>query len=95
MKTYQLDGDMDAATMEDLKPLFEEIASCNDDVRLDLGQVTFIDSSGVGGLVFLFKRLKMRSLSMTISNAKGQPHKLFLQLRLGFLLETQTQASAA
>ncbi len=95
MKTYQVEGDMDAATMEDLKPLFEEIASCDEDIQLDLGQVSFIDSSGVGGLVFLFKRLKMRSLSMTIANAKGQPLKLFMQLRLGFLLDNTTEASAA
>ncbi|MDB5572538.1 MAG: putative anti-sigma factor antagonist [Hyphomicrobiales bacterium] len=95
MKTYRFEGDMDAVTMEDMKPLLEEIASCNDDVQLDLEAVTFIDSSGVGGLVFLFKRLRMRDLSLKIVKAKGQPQKLFLQLRLGFLLDSSQEASAA
>ena len=57
MRTLHIEGDMDASAMADMKDLFEEIAQSHEDVRLDMRNVEFIDSSGIGGVVFLFKRL--------------------------------------
>ncbi len=45
--------------MAELKATFETLGGTADDVVLDLAQVEFMDSSGVGGIVFLYKRLKM------------------------------------
>lgn len=95
MKTYKFETDMDAATMADFKPLIEEIAASEEDVQIDMSGVTFVDSSGVGGLVYLFKRLKTRSLRLVLINASGQPQRLLLQLRLGFLLADGVQDRVA
>ena len=86
MKNIYMDQDMDAATMAALKQTFEELATSEEDIRLDLAGVHFINSSGVGGIVFLFKRLRERSLTLTLTNVRGQPLRLLQQLQLGFLI---------
>ena len=95
MRTLHIEGDMDASAMSDMKSLFEEIAQSDEDVRLDMRNVDFIDSSGIGGLVFLFKRLKMAARRLEIINLDGQPKRLFLQLNLAFLLSDQKTESPA
>jgi len=94
MRIIRLDGDMDAAAMNELKPLFEELAACGDDVRLDMRNVGFIDSSGVGGVVFLFKRLKAASLKLDVARLAGQPRRLFIHLDLAFLIAPGEPAEA-
>lgn len=95
MRIIKIDGDMDAASMGELKPLFEELAACGEDVRIDMRNVSFIDSSGVGGLVFLFKRLKAASLRLDVARLEGQPKRLFMHLDLGFLVASNDAADAA
>ena len=95
MRTLHIEGDMDASAMSDMKSLFEEIAQSDEDVRLDMRNVDFIDSSGIGGLVFLFKRLKMAARRLEIINLDGQPKRLFLQLNLAFLLTDHKTETAA
>lgn len=94
MKTLHIEGDMDASAMADMKQLFEDVAASDQDVRLDLRNVEFIDSSGIGGLVFLFKRLKMANHRLEIVNLEGQPRRLFMQLNLSFLLSHTTSTAS-
>jgi anti-anti-sigma factor len=93
MRTVEIETDMDAAGMAEIKPMFEDLANSAEDVCLDLRGVQFLDSSGVGGIVFLFKRLRERSLNVTLASVKGQPLRLLRQLRLEFLLERRQAAS--
>lgn len=51
-------------------------------ISLDIGNVTFLDSSGIGIIVFLFKRLKSSGGSLEIINANGQPKDLITLLRV-------------
>jgi anti-anti-sigma factor len=51
-------------------------------ISLDIGNVTFLDSSGIGIIVFLFKRLKSSGGSLEIINANGQPKDLINLLRV-------------
>jgi anti-anti-sigma factor len=95
MRIIRLDGDMDAAAMADMKDLFEELAACGQDVRLDMRNVSFIDSSGIGGIVFLFKRLKAQGLRLETTRLKGQPQRLFLHLDLAFLIAPDEPAEQA
>lgn len=95
MQTYCVETDMDAARVETLRDVFERLSTGDEDVTIDIGRVRFIDSSGVGAIVFLFKRLKMRGRNLQIANAQGQPQRLFIQLRLTFLLAPAPRSSAA
>lgn len=79
--------DMDAAAMTRLKPLFEELGTGADDVTLDLSGVEFVDSSGIGGIVFLYKRLRIAGRKLRLRGASGQPLQLITHLRLSDLIE--------
>lgn len=92
MKNVYMDHDMDAAAMAALRQTFEDLAASGEDVSLDLSGVQFIDSSGVGGIVFLFKRLRERSHTLTLVNVRGQPLRLLQQLQLVFLIASNKAA---
>jgi anti-sigma B factor antagonist len=51
-------------------------------VILDLRELEFIDSSGVGAIVALFKRLRVIGGGLTIAGLGGQPKEIFRILRL-------------
>jgi anti-sigma B factor antagonist len=49
---------LDASTVRDFKNETQKIWNSKiDDVRVDLSEVTFLDSSGIGALLSLYKRL--------------------------------------
>jgi anti-anti-sigma factor len=77
-----LDGVMDAKAVQELRPCFEELAECGKSVVLDLSEVTFIDSSGIGAIVFLYKRLLVCNLRINVVGLRPQPLELFLLLRI-------------
>jgi len=93
MRIIEINRDMDAAAMAEMTPMFEELAASDENICFDLRGVGFVDSSGVGGLVFVLKRLRTRALSVTLCNVKGQPLRLLRQLRLEFLLEAGPPAT--
>lgn len=89
-RTIKILDDLDAGTMATIRVLFEELALGNGPVTLDLSRVSFIDSSGIGGLVFLYKRLTAAGHRLTLSNVAGQPLQLLNHLKLStVLLETE------
>jgi anti-anti-sigma factor len=81
-KVVPIASDMDAAGMTRLRVEFEQLAQANDDIILDLAGVGFLDSSGVGGIVYLFKRLRAAGRSLRLVNVAGQPLQLLSHLQL-------------
>ena len=77
-----LEGEFDAHAVTDLRAQFDTFSSLDNDVLIDMSAVHFIDSSGVGALVFLYKRLKERGYVMSVLNVNGQPKDLFDLLHL-------------
>ena len=80
----KLQGEMDAQGCTRLRPELELIANSktNNNVVLNLGQVSFLDSSGVGVIVFLYKRLKAQGRRLEIMGVRGQPQELMELLRI-------------
>lgn len=89
-KVVKISGDMDAASMADLKTMFENLGSTSQDVVLDLSEVDFMDSSGVGGIVFLYKRLRVNGFKLRLAGARGQALQLLTHLRLSDLIDGGT-----
>lgn len=81
-KKLRIQNDLDAGTMTTIRVVFEELAAADEDVSLDMTNVSFIDSSGVGGLVFLYKRLASHGRKLVITGLGGQPRQLLDHLRL-------------
>jgi len=93
MQVIKIEQDMDAASMAAMRPMFEELGESRTDVCFDLRGVDFLDSSGVGGIVFVFKRLRERSLKVSLLNVAGQPARLLRQLKLEFMLAPSPRAA--
>ena len=72
----EMKDDLDAAAMEQLRTKFEALAASGEDVEIDLSSVRFIDSSGVGGIVFLYKRLTAAGQRLFLTGANDQPRDL-------------------
>jgi anti-anti-sigma factor len=79
---YNINDDLDASCVARVRPEIERLADSGDDVVLDLSKVEFVDSSGLGILVFLHKRLVSSGHKLKIVGLKGQPLQLFTNLHL-------------
>lgn len=81
----RLSGEFDASgckeIRDELEPIVDEFTE-EETLFLNLFDVSFIDSSGVGAIVFLYKRLKSINGSMKITNVHGQPKELLSLLRV-------------
>jgi anti-anti-sigma factor len=80
----ELHGEFDALGSTEIRPTLEDLlqSAGPEYVFLDMQNVSFIDSSGVGAIVFLYKRLKENSRKLKISGAHGQPRELLELLRI-------------
>jgi anti-anti-sigma factor len=88
----KLHGELDALGCAEIRLEIEQIADTQhtDNIALDLSQVSFLDSSGIGLIVFLFKRLKSQTRALQIIGAQGQPQELILMLRIETAIPVNT-----
>jgi anti-sigma B factor antagonist len=92
----QVRGELDALSASELRPLLDKIvADARDDVQVDLSGLRLIDSSGVGALVSLYKRIRAIGGTVHFVNVTGQPLVVFKLLRLDVVFELPTDEPAA
>lgn len=78
-----LKGSLNALTAPDVKADIDAmVAEKRLKVVVDLEGLDLIDSSGVGAIVSLFKRLRMVGGDVKIAALRGQPKEIFRILRL-------------
>ncbi len=78
-----LKGNLDALTAPELRPTIEDLVAIRKTkVVFDLKGLTLIDSSGVGAIVSLFKRVRMLGGDVKIAGLVNQPKEIFRLLRL-------------
>lgn len=76
-------GEFDSITAPELRDTFDEIAGENPTrVILDLSGLRLVDSSGVGAIVSLFKRIRAGGGKFEVVGVQGQPKSIFKVLRL-------------
>ena len=93
-RVFLITGQFDAMAVKNLRPSFTEIAEKEQrDVRLDLTSVNFIDSSGIGAIVFMYKRMSARGRKLTITGLHGQPLELIRFLRIDKTIPIETASS--
>lgn len=79
----ELDGALDALTAPELRPIFDKlVADKRKRVTVDIGKVTMLDSSGVGAIVSLYKRVKAEGGKVEVVGAKDQPLAVLKLLKL-------------
>lgn len=70
---YVVNGEMNAQGMKIRQSDWTRLALGDHDVQLDMTNVRDLDPSGLGAILFLYKRLAAARKRFEILNASGQP----------------------
>jgi anti-anti-sigma regulatory factor len=84
---------LDAEQVKTMRFDFDRLASSNDDVVVDLARTEVLDGSGVGAMVFAFKRLSLNGKRLSVRNVSGQPLNLLNDSGLLRTLSGERQVS--
>jgi anti-sigma B factor antagonist len=79
-----IEGELDVATVASLREGIDKFMKDEKPTRveLDLGSLRMVDSSGVGALVSLYKRVNSNGGTVVITGLRDQPLAIFRLLRL-------------
>lgn len=73
-----LSGDLDINSVDDFKAsVLEKYQDMDRDVILDLKELKYIDSTGIGAIMTFYNEVKKKEKSVTIKNANRNILKLF------------------
>jgi anti-sigma B factor antagonist len=79
----KISGELDSITALEVRATFDEVIDGKPKkVVLDLSALRVIDSSGVGAIVSLFKRLRANGGEFEVTGVQGQPLSIFKVLNL-------------
>lgn len=82
-EVLEVKGELDCVAVAEHRSLIEGVPSEFDShIVFDLTKVTFIDSSGIGIIVHLFKRLREQKRQLILVGLSGQPKELMSLLRI-------------
>ena len=85
---FTLAGSLDIGTVSRMKTDIDSIVSGGQrKVLFDLYDLEQIDSSGIGAIIALFKRVRSNKGEVKISRLIGQPKEIFSLLRLDRVFE--------
>ena len=81
--TLRIRGELDALSASDLRPILDELvdSGCRE-IIVDLSHLRMVDSSGVGALVSLYKRVRAQGGEVRFIGVTAQPLVIFKLLRL-------------
>ena len=78
-----VEGELDAVTVPDLRKEIDKLASgAPERVEIDLSSLRMVDSSGVGAIVSLYKRVRGQGGEVVVTGLRDQPLAIFRLLRL-------------
>jgi anti-sigma B factor antagonist len=89
-------GEFDAVSVTDVRPMLEDlVATSTAHLVIDMSGVTFLDSSGIGCIVFMFKRLHAAKRTLVLAGLKEQPQRLIAMLRIDRAVSTSETVETA
>ena len=78
-----IEGELDAVTVGDVRKEVDRICELRPKrVEVDLSKLRMVDSSGVGAIVSLYKRVRAQDGVVVIMGLRDQPLAIFRLLRL-------------
>jgi anti-sigma B factor antagonist len=79
----RISGSLDALSTPELRPTIDAlVAEKRPTITVDLSELRLIDSSGVGAIVSLYKRMRALGAKVEVVGLKDQPLAIFRLLRL-------------
>lgn len=93
---FILIGSLDIGTVSTMRADLDSLLSTGQHkVLFDLYELEQIDSSGIGAIIALFKRVRSNKGDMKISRLVGQPREIFSLLRLDRVFEIYNELDEA
>ncbi len=81
--TLRIEGSLDAMSTPELRPVIDALVTeKRPTVIVNLSALRLIDSSGVGAIVSLYKRMRAQGGKVTVKGLRDQPLAIFRLLRL-------------
>jgi anti-sigma B factor antagonist len=78
-----IEGELDAISVFDIRPVLDSLVIKRPRrVEVDLSRLRIVDSSGVGALVSLYKRVRAQGGRVVVTGLQNQPLAIFRLLRL-------------
>jgi len=94
--TLYIRGELDALSASELRPLLDRVVEDRRaDVTVDLSQLRLVDSSGVGALVSLYKRVRAGGGHVEFVGVTAQPLVIFKMLRLDVVFGLKSEPERA
>ncbi len=91
-----LSGSLDSEETLTLKPIIDQfIETESTHLTVEMTEVHFLDSSGIGILVYAFKRLRSDEREITLRNVQGQPSDLMRMLRIDKAITMESSTGEA
>jgi anti-anti-sigma factor len=85
--TLNITGELDAVSVPDLRPVLDDLISKgHKKIVVDLKGLRLIDSSGVGAIVYLFRRVRGLGGTVVVRGASDQPLAILRLLKLDQIL---------
>ncbi len=85
--TLNITGELDAVSVPDLRPVLDDLISKgHKKIVVDLKGLRLIDSSGVGAIVYLFRRVRGFGGTVVVRGANDQPLAILRLLKLDQIL---------
>jgi anti-sigma B factor antagonist len=79
----RISGSLDALSTPELRPTIDAmVAEKRPKITVDLNDLRLIDSSGVGAIVSLYKRMRALGAKVEVVGLRDQPLAIFRLLRL-------------
>ena len=76
--TVSLEGELDVSTADELKKCLHKLVDeKNIDIKLNLEDLDYIDSTGLGVMIGILKRLKIEGKEVYIEKPKNNVRKIF------------------
>jgi anti-sigma B factor antagonist len=88
-------GELDAVSAPELRPILDQLLDDKRlDVSVDLSELRLVDSSGVGALVSLYKRMRSYGGRLVFVGVTAQPLVIFRLLRLDVVFGLEAELPA-
>jgi anti-sigma B factor antagonist len=91
-----LRGELDAACVDEIRAVVDRLATAGHrSIIVDLSGLQVIDSSGIGSIVSLYKRVRGNGGTVRVRGAKDQPLAILRLLKLDRVLVPEAEEQVA
>jgi len=83
----KIKGEISSFTLDKVREFFSQYTEIGDDIHIDMSELNYIDSSGIGFLILVSEKLRKFNKKLKILNPSPNLQNLFKLIHLGKIVE--------